>query len=134
MSHRIVNPEELSPPSGFAHAVVAGDGVTVYLGGQTGHRADGSLAGGDLVTQFDQACANVVTALRAAGGEPEHLVQLLIFATDLPDYRSRLRDLGEVYRRHLGRHFPAVALLGVAELVDPGAVVELVGTAVVPVG
>jgi enamine deaminase RidA (YjgF/YER057c/UK114 family) len=134
MSHRIVNPEELSAPSGFAHAVVSAGGIPVYLGGQTGHRADGSLAGRDLVTQFDQACANVVTALRAAGGEPEHLVQLLIFATDLADYRSRLQELGEVYRRHLGRHYPAVALLGVAELFDPGAAVELVGTAVVPAG
>jgi enamine deaminase RidA (YjgF/YER057c/UK114 family) len=130
--HRIVKPEGLPEPRGFAHAVAAASGTTVHLGGQTGHRADGTLAGDDLVTQFDRACANVVTALRAAGAGPEHLVSLLIFATSLGEYRSRLAELGEAYRRHLGRHYPAVALLGTTELFDPGAKVELVGVAVVP--
>jgi enamine deaminase RidA (YjgF/YER057c/UK114 family) len=132
VSHEIVNPEGLAEPAGFAHAVIPDAGRTVYLGGQTGHRADGSLAGEDLVTQFDQACANVVTAIRAAGGQPEHLVQLLIFATDVPEYRSLMKDLGEAYRGHFGKHYPAVALLGTTELFDPPAKVELVGVAVIP--
>ena len=130
--HRIVNPDELPPPSGYAHAVAADRGRTVYLGGQAGHRSDGDLAGDDLVVQFDQACANVVTALRAAGGRPEHVVHLLIYATDLGEYRSRLKELGQAYRRHFGRHYPAMALLGATELYDPRARVELVGVAVVP--
>jgi len=130
--HRIVVPEGLLEPKGFAHALVAAGGTTVYLGGQTGHRRDGSLAGDDLVTQFDQACANVVTALKAAGGRPDHLVQLLIFATDVGDYRSRLKELGQAYRRHFGKHYPAMALLGTTELFDRRAVVELVATAVIP--
>jgi enamine deaminase RidA (YjgF/YER057c/UK114 family) len=130
--HRIVRPEGLVEPKGFAHALVAAPGRTVYLGGQTGHRQDGSLAGDDLVAQFDQACANVVRALEAGGAKPEHLVQLFIFATDLDDYRSRLRELGEAYRRHLGKHYPATALLGTTELFDTDAKVELVGTAVIP--
>jgi enamine deaminase RidA (YjgF/YER057c/UK114 family) len=130
--HRIVNPDDLPEPKGFAHAVAAERGATIYLGGQTGHRADGTLAGDDLVTQFDQACANVVSAIRAATGEPEHLVQLLIFATDVEEYRSRLGDLGRAYRRHFGKHYPALALLGTTELFDPRAKVELVGVAVVP--
>lgn len=132
--HRIVNPDGLADPKGFAHALVSKKGTTIYLGGQTGHGADGSLVGDDLVTQFDQACANLVTALRAAGGEPEHLAQVLIFATDLGEYRSRLKDLGEAYRRHLGKHYPAMALLGATELFDRRAKVELVGVAVVPEG
>lgn len=130
--HRIVNPDRLSLPIGYAHAVVAEGGRTVYLGGQAGHRADGTLAGPDLVAQFDRACADLVTALGEAGGRPEHLVQLLIFATDLGEYRSRLKELGEAYRRHFGKHYPAMALLGATELFDPGARVELVGVAVVP--
>ncbi|MGH2677446.1 MAG: RidA family protein [Actinomycetota bacterium] len=134
MSHELLNPEGLAEPVGFAHAVIPQEGRRVYLGGQTGHRAQGTLAGEDLVTQFDQACANVVTAIRAAGGEPEHLVQLLIFATDVPEYRSLLKDLGVAYRRHFGKHYPAVALLGTPELFDPQAKVELVGVAVVPEG
>jgi enamine deaminase RidA (YjgF/YER057c/UK114 family) len=134
VSHELLNPEGLPEPVGFAHAVIPQEGKRVYLGGQTGHRAEGTLAGEDLVTQFDQACANVVTAIRAAGGEPEHLVQLLIFTTDVPEYRSLMKDLGVAYRRHFGKHYPAVALLGTPELFDPQAKVELVGVAVVPEG
>jgi enamine deaminase RidA (YjgF/YER057c/UK114 family) len=130
--HRIVNPDALIRPIGYAHAVAASGGRTVWLGGQAGHRADGTLAGDDLVAQFDQACANVVTALEAAGGRPEHLVQLTIFATDLTEYRASLGPLGQAYRRYFGKHYPAMALLGSSGLFDPGAKVELVGVAIVP--
>jgi len=131
-THRLVNPDSLPPPRGYSHAVVAaGTGTVVALAGQTGHHADGSIEE-NLVGQFDQAAWNVVEALRAAGGSPEHLVQLLIFVTDVAGYRESREQIGEAYRRHLGRHFPAMALLGVSELVDPRAKVELVGLAVVP--
>jgi enamine deaminase RidA (YjgF/YER057c/UK114 family) len=133
-SHRIVNPEDLPEPIGFAHATVADRGKTVYLGGQAGHRPGGTLAGDDLVAQFDQACANVVTAIRAAGGGPEDLVHLVIHATDMTEYRSRLKQLGEAWRRHFGKHYPAMALVGTTGLFDPGAKVELIGTAVIPDG
>lgn len=129
--HRLVNPETLPPPVGFAHAVVAAPGTSVFLGGQAGHRADGTLPE-ELVAQFDQATANVAEALRAAGAGPEHLVQVLIFVTDVGEYRDRLADLGSVWRQRFGRHFPAVALMGVTELFDPAARVELVAVAVIP--
>jgi enamine deaminase RidA (YjgF/YER057c/UK114 family) len=127
----LVNPETLSPPRGYSHVVVGAPGTLVALAGQTGHRADGSIDE-DLVGQFDQAARNVAEALRAAGGEAAHLIQLLIFITDVAGYRDRREEIGEAYRRHLGRHFPAMALLGVSELVDPRARVEIVGLAVVP--
>lgn len=130
--HEIVNAGSLPEPSGFSHALVAAQGRLVFLGGQAGHRADGSLVGPGLVEQFDQAAANVVEALRAAGGEPEHLVQLLIYVTNVLEYRGALEPIGEAYRRHFGRHFPPMALLGVSELFDPAAKVELVGVAVIP--
>jgi enamine deaminase RidA (YjgF/YER057c/UK114 family) len=130
--HRIVNPTTLAPPTGFAHAVVAAPGRTVYLGGQTGHDGDGHLVSVDLVGQFDAAAANVVTALQAAGAAPEHLVALTIFTTDGAGYRAALPELGRVYRRHLGAHYPATAWFEVAGLFDPAALVELVGVAVVP--
>ena len=129
--HRLVNPETLPPPGGYSHAVVAATGTVVALAGQTGHRADGSIDE-DLVEQFDQAVRNLVEAIRAAGGQPEHLVQLQIFVTDVAGYRARREEIGEAYRRYLGRHFPAMALLGVTELFDPRAQIELVGLAVVP--
>ena len=130
--HHIVNPETSEPPVGYSHAVVAAPGRTIYLAGQTGTRTDGTLAGEGLLDQFDQASANVVEALRAAGGRPEHLVSMLIFVTDVEEYRGARREFGVIYRKHFGSHYPAAALLEVKGLFDREAKVELVCVAVVP--
>lgn len=130
--HRLVNPPELAPPVGFAHVVVPAAGRTVWLGGQTGIDGAGRVVGASLVEQFEQALANVATALEAADARPEHLVSMLICTTDMPAYRSSLPELGEAYRRRLGRHHPATALVGLTVLFDPAAVVELICVAVVP--
>jgi len=130
--HRVVNPEGLAPPVGFAHAVVAAPGRTVYLGGQAAQGPDGAIVGATLAEQFDLAAANLVAALAAAGGAPGHLVSLHVYVTDAAAYRAALAELGAAYRRHLGRHFVATALFEVAGLFDPAAKVELVGIAVVP--
>ncbi|HEY7594019.1 MAG TPA: RidA family protein [Actinophytocola sp.] len=129
--NRIVNAPGLAEPVGFAHAVVAGPGRTVYLGGQTAQDSSGAIVGSSLVEQFDVAAGNVVAALAAAGASADDLVSLIIYTTVVPEYRASLGELGPVWRKHFGRHYPAVALLGVAELFDSAAKVELVGTAVV---
>jgi enamine deaminase RidA (YjgF/YER057c/UK114 family) len=121
----IVNPPELPDPVGFAHAVVAGR--TVYLGGQTGE-------GATIVEQFDAAAGKIVAALQAAGAAPEHLVSLVVYTTDVSEYRASMRELGEVWRRRFGRRYPALALVGVSALFEPDARVELMGVAVVPDG
>jgi enamine deaminase RidA (YjgF/YER057c/UK114 family) len=123
--HRIVDVPGLPEPVGYAHAVVAAPGRTVYLGGQIG-------GGETVVEQFDAAAANLVAALRAAGGEPDDLVSLIVYTTDLDEYRASLSDLGEVWRHHFGRRYPAMALVGVSGLLAPHARVELMGVAVVP--
>jgi enamine deaminase RidA (YjgF/YER057c/UK114 family) len=123
--HRIVDVPGLPEPVGYAHAVVAAPGRTVYLGGQIG-------GGETVVEQFDAAARNLVVALRAAGGETDDLVSLVVYATDLDEYRASLSDLGEVWRHHFGRRYPAMALVGVSALLDPMARVELMGVAVVP--
>ena len=123
--HRIVNPPELPPPSGYAHAVVAAPGRTVYLGGQTGR-------GATVAEQFDDAAASLLTALDAAGGGPDDLVSLVVYSTDIDEYRAAMDDLGAVWRRRFGRRYPAMALVGVSALADPDARVELMGVAVVP--
>lgn len=130
--HRIVNAEGLAPPVGFAHAVVAAPGRMVFLGGQIGADRDGEVAAVGMVEQFDLALANLVTALAAAGGRPDHLVWMQIFVTDAATYRLELERLGQVWRRHLGRHYVATALLEVSALFHPAAEVEVMGTAVVP--
>ena len=129
--HRIVTAPGLAEPVGYAHAVVAAPGRTVYIGGQIAQGPDGAVRGDTVVEQFDVAAANLVAALAAAGGRPDDLVSLLVFVTDLAEYRASLGDLGGVWRRHFGTRYPAVALVGVAELFEPDARVELVGTAVV---
>jgi enamine deaminase RidA (YjgF/YER057c/UK114 family) len=130
--HRTVRAPGLPEPSGYAHAVVAEPGTVVYLGGQTAQGSDGAIRGRTIVEQFDAAAGNVVAALAAAGGRPEHLVSVAIYVTDVAEYRASLGELGRVYRRHLGRHYPAMALLGVSALFDDAAKVELVGVAVIP--
>jgi enamine deaminase RidA (YjgF/YER057c/UK114 family) len=122
MASRIVNPPDLPEPKGFSHAVVSGQ--TVYLAGQIG---DGEA----LVEQFDGALANLLSALRAAGGGPDDLVSLQVFVTDVAEYRSSLRELGRVWREHFGRHYPAMGLFGVTALFEPAAKVEVMGVAVI---
>jgi enamine deaminase RidA (YjgF/YER057c/UK114 family) len=124
----LVNSPDLAPAVGFSHAVRAGD--TVYLAGQIAQSTDGSIVGETIVEQFDQAAANLVTALRAAGGGPEDLVSLQVFVTAVQEYRDSLIGLGGVWRRHFGRRYPAMGLFGVTELFDPAAKVELMGVAV----
>ncbi|MPZ84607.1 MAG: RidA family protein [Actinophytocola sp.] len=131
-SHEIVNTSGLAKPVGFAHAVVAAPGRTVYLGGQTAQDPDGAIVGSTLLEQFDVAAGNVATALAGAGSAPDQLVSLIIYTTDVAEYRASLRELGPLWRKHFGRHYPAVALLGVAALFDEAAKIELVGTAVIP--
>jgi enamine deaminase RidA (YjgF/YER057c/UK114 family) len=130
--HEIVRAPELSEPIGFAHAVVAAPGRTVYLGGQTAMDADGRIVGRGIVEQFDVAAGNLVAAMRAAGCVPDDLVTLQIFVTDLREYRYRVRELAPVWQRWFGRRYPAIGLFGVTELYDDDAQIELMGIAVRP--
>ncbi len=128
--HEIRNPETLPPPSGFSHAVIAQTGRTVYVAGQTAQRLDGTLVAGTMAEQFDVAAGNVVKALEAAGAHPQDLVSMQIFVTDIAEYQRLSKTIGQAYRRHFGRHYPAMALLQVSRLFDPKARVELLCIAV----
>jgi enamine deaminase RidA (YjgF/YER057c/UK114 family) len=124
-----VNPESLAKPSGFSHAVV-GRGTSVFLAGQTGMDASGAIVDGGVVPQFEQALANLLTALAAAGGTPDRLASLTIYIVDVDDYRAHSRELGEVWKRLVGTGYPASAGIGVTRLWDAEALVELQGIAV----
>jgi enamine deaminase RidA (YjgF/YER057c/UK114 family) len=127
-----VNPPGLAPASGFSHAVVASGGRLVFLAGQTALDPSGTIAGDTVVAQFEQALSNLLTALRAAGGEPGHLVSLTVYAVDLENYRASARELGATWRRLAGRDYPAMAAVEVTRLWDAAALVEVQGFAVVP--
>ena len=128
--HEIRNPDTLPPAQGFSHAVIAQAGRTVYLAGQTAQQTDGTIVSGTLAEQFDVAAGNVVKALEAAGAHPRDLVSMQIFVTDVTEYQRMSKEIGEAYRRHFARHFPAMALLEVSRLFDPAAKVELMCIAV----
>jgi enamine deaminase RidA (YjgF/YER057c/UK114 family) len=125
-----INPEELGRPSGFSHAVSVTEGRLVFLAGQIGLGRDGKLVAG-LVAQFEQAVANLLTALAAAGGQPADLVSLTVYLTDLESYQAHGKDIGAAWRRLAGREYPAMAAVGVTRLWDPGALVEIQGIAAV---
>ncbi len=127
-----VHPPELGPPRGFSHAVVAPPGRIVFLAGQTALDAEGRLVGHGVVEQFELALGNLLTALRAAGGEPQHLATLTVYAVDLADYRANAREIGTVWRRLVGTDYPAMAGIGVARLWDDEALVEVQGIAALP--
>ena len=129
-----VNPDELTAPSGFSHAVVASGGRLVFLAGQTALDRTGSIAGASVAEQFERALGNLLTALHAAGGGPEHLASLTVYAVDLEDYRAHGREIGAVWRRLAGREYPAMAAIGVSRLWDSAALVEIQGYAVIPAG
>ncbi len=127
-----VNPPSLARPSGFSHAVVATGGRLVFLAGQVALGADGVIVGTTIAEQFERALANLLEALRAAGGSPAHLASLTVYVTDLDGYRRQSSEIGLAWRRLVGREYPAMAAVGVLRLWDPAALVEIQGYAVVP--
>lgn len=128
--HRVVVARELAKPVGFAHAIVASRGDTVYLGGQTAQNGCGEIVGVTIAEQFDRAAANLVCAMCAAGCTPDDLVSLQIYCTDVDDYGASLPELATAWRRHFGKRYPAIGLFGVTRLFDPAAKLELMGVAV----
>ena len=130
MSVERVNPPELAPARGFSHAVI-GHGTVVFLAGQTALDAGARIIGTDVVEQFEHALANLLAALRTAGGRPDQLAGLTVYATDLAAYKSRASEIGAVWRRLVGTDYPAMAAIGVARLWDDEALVEVQGFAAV---
>jgi enamine deaminase RidA (YjgF/YER057c/UK114 family) len=125
-----IDPEGLAEARGFSHAVV-GHGTIVFLAGQTALDTGGRIVGTTVAGQFEQALANLLTALRAAGGRAEQLASLTVYVTDMEGYRASSRELGAVWRRLVGREYPAMAAVGVARLWDAEALVEVQGYAII---
>ncbi|WP_329114733.1 RidA family protein [Streptomyces sp. NBC_01353] len=124
------NPAELSPPTGFSHAVTATGTRLVFLAGQTSLDRDGKVVGETLPEQFETALTNLLAALRHAGGTARDLARVTVYATDVAAYRAHAHELGAIWRRLAGRDYPAMAVIGVVRLWDDQAQVELDGFAV----
>lgn len=130
MSHQTINPESLPKPSGFAHGILAGN--TVFLGGQTALDKNMNIVPGGIVEQFTQAFTNVLTTLREAGGQPEDLVNVTVYLTDVDDYMANGREIGRIWRDMAGSQYPAMAGIGVTRLWQKEALIEIQGIAVIP--
>jgi enamine deaminase RidA (YjgF/YER057c/UK114 family) len=126
-----LHPKNWTPTKGFSSGVAA-EGRQVFVAGQVGWNARQEIVGDDFVAQVEQALRNVVDVLAEADARPEHLVRLTWYITDKREYLARVKDVGQAYRRVIGRHFPAMTLVQVAALVEDRAKVEIEATAVVP--
>jgi enamine deaminase RidA (YjgF/YER057c/UK114 family) len=134
MKRETILPEGWKAPSGYSNGVlVEGGGRQLFVAGQVSWDANAELVGpGDFVAQFRQAVANVVTVVRAAGGEPEHVAEVTVFVTDKAAYVDHLKAVGAAWRDVMGRHYPAMALVVVKDLLEEGALVEVQARAVLP--
>jgi enamine deaminase RidA (YjgF/YER057c/UK114 family) len=130
---RLLHPKDWMPTKGFSNGV-ATEGRQVFVAGQVAWNARQEIVDDDFVAQVEQALRNAVDVLAEADARPEHIVRLTWYITDKREYIARSREIGEAYRRVVGRHFPAMTLVQVAALLDDRAKVEIEATAVVPAG
>ncbi len=132
MTYEAINPEELGEPRGWTNGMLApANGRILFVAGQDAAERDGSVTEDDFVEQFSIALHKAVTVVREAGGGPEDIGRLTLFVTDVAEYRARRGEIKEVWRSHMGRHYPAMALVQVQALVDPRARIELEATAII---
>lgn len=129
--NQVLQPEGWAPPRGYSNGIVA-RGRQIYVGGQIGWNAECRFETLDLVAQIHQALRNAVDVVRTAGGGPEHVVRMTWYLTDKKEYVARLKEIGHVYREVMGRNFPAMTAVQVADLVEDEAKVEIEVTAVIP--
>lgn len=133
MPVKIIQPDGWKLPRGYSNGVLApANSRALTIAGQIAWDPDQRLVGrGDFTAQFRQALLNVVTIVRAAGGEPQHLTQLTIFVTDKHKYIASQHQLAGVWREIVGSHYPAMALVEVRKLLEDGALVEIQGLAAI---
>jgi enamine deaminase RidA (YjgF/YER057c/UK114 family) len=129
---RTLLPPGWAPPIGYANGIEAEGGRIVFIAGQVGWDAQQRFHSEDIAPQFDQALANVLAVLAEAGGRAEHICRITAYCNDKPAYLAAREQLGPIWRRHMGRHYPAMSMIFVADLLDHPAKVELEATAVVP--
>lgn len=125
-------PEGWRPPLGYANGIEVESGRMVFLAGQVGWNADQVFESEELAPQFEQALRNVLAVLAVAGGQPEHICRITAFCIDKPAYLESRQTLGRIWRRHMGRHYPAMSMIFVEDLLDSPGLIELEATAVIP--
>jgi enamine deaminase RidA (YjgF/YER057c/UK114 family) len=131
-AHEVLLPEGWAPPIGYANGIAAAPGRLVFIAGQVGWDAEQRFRSEAIAPQFEQALANVLSVLAVAGGRPEHICRMTAYCCDKPAYLAARAELGRVWRRLMGKHYPAMSMIFVADLLDHPGKIELEATAVVP--
>ncbi len=129
---QVLLPEGWAPPIGYANGIAVDAGRIVFIAGQVGWDAEQHFHSESIVPQFEQAVRNVLAILRSAGGEPHHICRMTAYCCDKPAYLAARRELGAIWRRHMGAHYPAMSMIFVSDLLDHPGKIELEATAVVP--
>lgn len=127
----IINPDELGAPRGYSNGIKA-RGALLAIAGQVAWDREQRIVSDDFAAQFAQALENFITVVRAAGGQPEDVIQMRLFVTDVREYSSQLKTIGAAYRQRMGRHYPAMTLVEVKGLLEDHAKIEIEGLAVLP--
>lgn len=130
MTFKFINPPSFGQPRGYSNGVLTSGGNLLFVAGQIGWDENQAIVSDDFVAQFDRALANVVQVVTEAGGQPQQIARLVIYVTDKTQYVVSRTQVGECYRAHLGKHFPAMALVEVKSLLDDKAKVEIEAIAV----
>ncbi|MCH7682334.1 MAG: RidA family protein [Gemmatimonadetes bacterium] len=134
MTFQVINPESLGAPKGWNNGLLApAGGRVLFVAGQDARDASGNVTATGIVDQFAQVFDNLLTVVREAGGKPEHIGRMTIYVTDLEAYVTNLKPIGEAYRKRMGRHYPAMALVEVKALMESNALIEVEATAVLPI-
>ena len=132
MSSQVLLPDGWAPPIGYANGIETGPGKIVFVAGQVGWNAKQEFTSEELAPQFDQALQNVLAVLGKAGTRPAHICRMTAYCTDKRAYLDARPELGRIWRRLMGRHYPAMTLVFVADLLDHPGKIELEATAVIP--
>lgn len=130
MTHSIISPDDWVPAKGYANGVLTPDGQ-LFVGGQIGWTADQVFETHDFIGQMEQALHNILAVVEKAGGTATDITRLTWYVIDKKEYLARQSEIGAVYRRVLGRHFPAMTMVVVAGLVEDEALLEIEATAVI---
>ena len=128
---RTLLPAGWAPPVGYANGIAA-TGTIVFIAGQVGWNAQQKFESGDIVPQFSQALTNVLAVLAEAGGGAQHICRITAYCCDKPAYLAARPQLGRIWREHMGRHYPAMSMIFVTDLLDSPGKIELEATAVIP--
>ena len=130
---KVLSPRGWKAPVGYANGIEA-SGRLVFVAGQVGWNAEQVFESEDITAQFDQALRNVLAVLAEAGGRAEHICRMTAYCCDKPAYLAARRDLGAIWKRLMGKHYPAMSMIFVSDLLDSPGKIELEATAVIPEG